>query len=54
MDSPKFTCEPRYRGTKVDSICSATWHSGKYDRCTLRASIDSRSAMPGATPRMLR
>ncbi|MNV70611.1 hypothetical protein D3C71_1635890 [compost metagenome] len=54
MDSPKFTCDPRYSGTKVDSICSATWHSGRYDRCTLCASIDSRSAIPGATPRMLR
>ena len=29
IDSPKLTCEPRYSGTKVVSICSATWHSGR-------------------------
>ena len=29
IDSPKFTWEPRYTGTNVLSICSATWHSGR-------------------------
>jgi hypothetical protein len=53
IDSPKSTREPRYSGTKVVSICSATWHSGRYDRCDVSWSRPRRSMTPGAIAAML-
>ena len=52
--SAKLTVIPSESGRKTEKICSATWHSGRYDTTESDARMPVASITPAAWARIFR